>query len=351
MNSETVRDPDLTGAAREKIMDAAARPLTGFAGDAPPPVTAKVVAVPLHLVVENPNGQARRVVEKLPFEDLKAAIRKQGFKSTVGLRRVGERFEIIFGHRRVAALREVGGDAVPAFIWDELSEVERLVIQREENALRESLTAIEEAEETRRIHVAGGGSKEETAKRMNISPQALGERLRIAELPPEILKVLHEKKVGRKHAALLANLYVAIKGSFPRPEKAATRVIAITKTCVEDGWSTRRLADQCDKEKEKTGVHPKVKKPTNPDGVAAGESGPSTSGAGVPGTAAAGSQPAPSAGPAEPGTLPQWTAWCDALIKDADEGRMSAEEKAAASRKMRDVSDALRRSPLRDGPQ
>jgi ParB/RepB/Spo0J family partition protein len=326
MDSEKARDPEMLGAEMERIPEAALKPLTGLA-DQVVPARLKVIMVPLHLVVEHPNGQARRMVEKLPFEDLKAAIRKQGFTSTVGLRRIGEKFEIIFGHRRIAALRELGGDAVPAFIWDELTEAERLVIQREENALRESLTAIEEAEESKRIHVALGGSKEETAKTMNISPQALGERLRIAGLPAEIIKVLHEKKVGRKHAGLLASLYVAIKGAFPKPEEAARRIIAITRRCVEEGWSSRHLATHCDIEKERAGLQAGTKKLSTP----------------------ASSNPAPSApaGPVESGALARWKAASAALMRHAEEGRMSAAEKAETTQVSRDISQVLRHSPLK----
>lgn len=99
--------------------------------------------VPLSLIDE-PENPSRSTMDDDKLDELVHSMRAQGFTSTVVLARVGERFEVIAGHRRLMAARRALIVAVPALIYPSKT-VSLEAIKFGENKLREELTPDQEA--------------------------------------------------------------------------------------------------------------------------------------------------------------------------------------------------------------
>ena len=87
-----------------------------------------------------------RVVVDEDFSDFVESIRSEGQQSPVLVRPLDgqkDRYQIVYGHRRVRAIREIGGK-VKAII-KELSDEEHVIAQGQENSARSNLSYIESA--------------------------------------------------------------------------------------------------------------------------------------------------------------------------------------------------------------
>lgn len=83
------------------------------------------------------------------------------------------RYEVVCGHRRLKALKKVGGDIrVPCIVRDDIKDSDILQIQLEENIQRKQMSAIELVDAFNRLKAQNKGlTNKEIAKMLNKSPQ------------------------------------------------------------------------------------------------------------------------------------------------------------------------------------
>jgi ParB family chromosome partitioning protein len=131
------------------------------------------------------------------FLRLCQSMREQGQLNPVGLRRLPQpggpdRYEIVFGHRRVRAAR-VAGLPVRAVVLDsdDRALVARMLV---ENAVRTDLSPFEKAQHYRRLLDEGLFSRAELAELLGVSPQAISNVAALAELPPAVLRLLGDPR-------------------------------------------------------------------------------------------------------------------------------------------------------------
>jgi ParB family transcriptional regulator, chromosome partitioning protein len=94
------------------------------------------------------------------------------------------RFEVVYGRRRVAALRSLGLP-VKAMLRD-LSDRDLIVAQGQENAARKDLTFIEKANFARQM-VAHGFERKVICDALHIDKTVISRMLQVAEAVPEVL--------------------------------------------------------------------------------------------------------------------------------------------------------------------
>lgn len=142
------------------------------------------------LRVRNPSRQARLV----------ASLAREGQKSPVLVIPVEDRYILIDGYARVAALRELGEDTVVA-VELEIGETEALLLQhRLENARERS--ALEEGWLLRHLLGPGGLSREEAAEALGRSLSWVSRRLGLVEkLPEEVQEQVRRGKLPAYAAA------------------------------------------------------------------------------------------------------------------------------------------------------
>jgi ParB family chromosome partitioning protein len=162
----------------------------------------------LHLPVEaiHPNPrQPRRRFEPEATAGLAASLRRQGVLQPIVVRpRPQGGYELVAGERRWRAAREAGIDTLPALVR-EVGDRDSLLLALVENVARENLSPVEEARAYASLVDEFDLSLGELAERIGRSKPSVSNRLRLLELPEEILWMLARGELTEGHArAVLA---------------------------------------------------------------------------------------------------------------------------------------------------
>jgi ParB family transcriptional regulator, chromosome partitioning protein len=153
-----------------------------------------------------PNArQPRRRFEPEATSGLAESIRRQGLLQPVVVRpRPDGGYELIAGERRWRAAREAGIEELPAIVR-EADDRDSLLLALVENVAREQLSAVEEARAYAALLDEFGLSLGELAERVGRSKPSVSNRLRLLELPDEVLWMLVRGDITEGHArAVLA---------------------------------------------------------------------------------------------------------------------------------------------------
>jgi ParB family transcriptional regulator, chromosome partitioning protein len=184
----------------------------------------------LHLPVEaiHPNPrQPRRRFEPEATAGLATSIRSQGVLQPVVVRPRGEGgYELIAGERRWRAAREAGVATLPAVVR-QADDRDTLLLGLVENVAREDLSPIEEARAYASLLDEFELSLGEIADRVGRSKPAVSNRLRLLELPDDVLWMVARGELTEGHARAVLSL----------PDHDARRRLA--RRIARDGLSVR----------------------------------------------------------------------------------------------------------------
>ena len=162
----------------------------------------------LHLPVEaiHPNPrQPRRRFEPEATSGLAASIRSRGVLQPVVVRPRGEGgYELIAGERRWRAAREAGVPTLPAVVR-QADDRDTLLLGLVENVAREDLSPIEEARAYASLLDEFELSLGDVAEQVGRSKAGVSNRLRLLELPDDVLWMVARGELTEGHArAVLA---------------------------------------------------------------------------------------------------------------------------------------------------
>ncbi len=131
---------------------------------------------------------------------LAESIRRQGLIQPVVLRpRLEGGYELIAGERRWRAAREAGVDVLPAVVRD-ADDRETLLLGLVENVAREDLAPVEEARAYALLIDEFGLSLGEVAERVGKSKPTVSNRIRLLELPDDVLAMVNRHELTEGHA-------------------------------------------------------------------------------------------------------------------------------------------------------
>ena len=164
----------------------------------------ELLHIPVESIHPNPR-QPRKRFEPEAADGLAASIRLQGVLQPVVVRRRFEGgFELIAGERRWRAARSAGMPTLPALVRD-VEDRDSLLLGLVENVAREQLSAVEEARAYASLVDEFELSLGDVAERVGRSKPAVSNRLRLLELPEEVLWMLARGDLTEGHArAVLA---------------------------------------------------------------------------------------------------------------------------------------------------
>jgi len=187
----TTRTPKKKAAAPKKKAAAAAPP--------PPPPPAEergevVYNIPLELI-DPPQIIARHGMDDEKLHDLETSIRKVGLLQPIGLRRDGERYRIIWGHRRFLAFQNLGKLTIPARVIN-LPELATEAMKLMENIHRDDLNHVELALTLARIKDQFGVTNQELASLSGYSQQFVGQLLTMLAWPEPLLEALARGQIS-----------------------------------------------------------------------------------------------------------------------------------------------------------
>jgi ParB family chromosome partitioning protein len=160
--------------------------------------------LPVETIHANPR-QPRKTFDHEATSALADSIRSQGLVQPVVVRpRPAGGFELIAGERRWRAAREAGVPTVPALVRD-ADDRDSLLLGLVENVAREELSAVEEARAYALLMDEFGLSLGELGERVGKAKPTVSNRLRLLELPDDLLALVERGELSEGHArAVLA---------------------------------------------------------------------------------------------------------------------------------------------------
>jgi ParB family chromosome partitioning protein len=164
----------------------------------------ELVELPVEQIYPNPR-QPRRRFEPEPAAGLTESVRAQGVIQPLLVRpRAAGGYELIAGERRWRAAREARVASVPAVVRT-ADDRDTLLLALVENVAREQLSAVEEARAYVVLLDEFGLSLGEVAERVGRSKPSVSNRVRLLELPDDVLAMVERGQLSEGHArAVLA---------------------------------------------------------------------------------------------------------------------------------------------------
>lgn len=114
--------------------------------------------------------------------ELADSIRQNGLINPITVRPIGEKYEVVAGHRRFKACQIAGVIEIPCCVRD-LDDLQVFDIMAAENLARKDVDVVEEAIFVSRLHKEKGLSISEVAQKLNRSVTWVESRLSIVDYP------------------------------------------------------------------------------------------------------------------------------------------------------------------------
>jgi ParB family chromosome partitioning protein len=160
-----------------------------------------VQMIKVGLVDPNPH-QPRKNFDPEQLEALAASIRVHGILQPLVGSRVGSRFELIAGERRLRSAKLAGLETVPMIVrtFDEQTKLELALI---ENIQRAELNAIELATAYQKLNTQFNMSLSHIGNRVGRSKPAISNTIRLLDLPYDAKKAVIDGVISEGHARVL----------------------------------------------------------------------------------------------------------------------------------------------------
>jgi ParB family chromosome partitioning protein len=168
------------------------------------PIASELLELPVDAVHPNPK-QPRKRFDGEAGSGLAESVKRQGVIQPLLVRpRAAGGYELIAGERRWRAARDAGHATVPAVVR-EADDRDTLVLGLIENVAREQLTPVEEARAYAVLLDEFGLALGEVADRVGRSKPSVSNRIRLLDLPDDVLGMLERGQLTEGHArAVLA---------------------------------------------------------------------------------------------------------------------------------------------------
>lgn len=182
--------------------------------------------LPVEKVQANPD-QPRRAFDAEALEELAASIKEHGIIQPIIVVPKGEGYEIVAGERRFRASKLAGLKEVPVIIRS-MSDQAQLEVSLIENIQRRDLNSIETATAYAKLRDQFNLTNDQIAKRVNKSPSAVINTMRLLKLPAEVIALVAEGQLTEGQV---------------RPLIGQDRdfIVSIVPRIVAEEWSARKV--------------------------------------------------------------------------------------------------------------
>lgn len=149
--------------------------------------------------------QPRQDFGDAELDSLADSLRSHGLLQPLVVRRVGERYQLVAGERRLRAAARAGWTEVPIQLVeaDDRQTAELAIV---ENLQRKDLNALEKAASFQRYLDQYGSTQEELAARLKIDRSTVANLIRLLELPAAVQEAVREGRITPGHARALLPL-------------------------------------------------------------------------------------------------------------------------------------------------
>jgi len=198
--------------------------------------------IPLDKIFHSPL-QPRQQINEEELNGLVSSIKHNGVLQPILVRRVDDRYELVYGHRRYEAAKRAKLSRIPAVVR-KLSDREILLISIIENVQREDLTPIEEANAYRKLNTEFNLTQEEIAERVGKARPTITNKMRLLSLPRVVQVALNKGEITEGHARALLAL-----GDEQKIIKELKNIINSSKTVREvEGTVSEKAVQRSKKE-------------------------------------------------------------------------------------------------------
>ena len=207
--------------------------------------TGRVVFVPVNAICPNP-AQPRKIFREDALADLAESIRQHGILQPLSVRRVGSRYELVAGERRLRAAQMADLTEIPCIVM-RMDDKESGLAALLENLQRQDLDFIEEADGIARLMSEWSMSQEQVARLLGKSQSAIANKLRILRHSQPVLNALRQFELTERHARALLKIPT-------EPEKMAA-IAVISRLGMSVARTEKYIEDLL---ADKNGKSPKV---------------------------------------------------------------------------------------------
>lgn len=148
---------------------------------------------------------ARRHFDEQKIKELAISIKNFGILQPVTVRKLGKKYELISGERRIIAAKEAGLLKVPAMLVDARFDI-AAAMAIAENQQREELYLMDTAESFMSLIRRRGLSYSEMAHIIGVSPAYVSEKVMIMQMPKRVREVLSNYNLSIEHLEAVSQL-------------------------------------------------------------------------------------------------------------------------------------------------
>lgn len=145
--------------------------------------------------IEEPANPIRSGVNETKFEELKQSISEVGLVQPIIVKKTGKRYEVIAGHRRYLAMKELGEEKIATLIVPADANLED-AFKIHENEFREEMSALDEANYYSELMERNKWSVRDLAKHLKKSESSISQKVGALGWDPRILKAMDEGKIN-----------------------------------------------------------------------------------------------------------------------------------------------------------
>lgn len=146
-------------------------------------------------LIDEPKDVLRIDIDSQKIDELAQSISEIGLLQPILVAVDGERFELVFGHRRFLACRKLELSSIRSIVR-EMTVEEVGIARATENINRADLTPIEEANTYRNLISVYGLTVEAVAKKMGRTAGTIKRRMDLLKMPPQLQEAVHNKRIS-----------------------------------------------------------------------------------------------------------------------------------------------------------
>lgn len=150
-------------------------------------------------LLDDPRAPLRECVEQGALDELMQSMSRRGLLQPIGVAERQGRFEVVWGHRRTLAARELGWETIPAKVVLR-TEAELTLDRAHENLIRADLSPVEEAQLCSVVLQDNAGDILKAARTISRSVGWFEARLDLLTWPPDILEAVDAGRLSRAAA-------------------------------------------------------------------------------------------------------------------------------------------------------
>lgn len=182
--------------------------------------------LPIAKLKANPD-QPRRNFDQEGIEELAESIKEHGIIQPILVTPKGDGYEIVAGERRFRASQLAGIDEVPVIIRS-MTDQNQLEISLIENIQRRDLNSVETATAYAKLRDQFNLTNDQIAKRVNKSPSAVINTMRLLKLPKEVVAIIAEGQITEGQARPLIGQNIDL-------------IMKVIPLIIAEEWSARKV--------------------------------------------------------------------------------------------------------------